>query len=137
MAKSNLARIAVAAILIAAWSLLPFLQQAEAQTNGLTVTTGLPFSQTWTGTQNIVVNVPAAPPGSLLLSVSYVDGVGIYNSGCSCYAQQGSGYNPVRLSFDTTKVPDGQHVFYLNIMDFNSGAEYGTYGPVNFTTDNG
>src|ERR1700726_1635947 len=99
MAKSNLARIAVAAILIGAWLLFPFLQQAEAQTNGLTVTTGLPFSQTWTGTHNIVVNVPAAPPGNLLLWVSYVDGVGIYNSGCGCYAQQGSGYGPVRLPY--------------------------------------
>jgi hypothetical protein len=135
--KSNLVRIAVAAILIGAWSLLPFLPQAEAQTNGLTVTTGLPFSQTWTGTQNMVINVPAAPPGTLLLWVSYVDGVGIYNSGCGCYAQQGSGYGPVQLPFDTTKVSNGQHVFYINVTDFNSGAEYGTYGPVNFTTNNG
>jgi len=137
MAKSSLTRIPAAAILIGAWSLLPFSHQAGAQTNGLIVTTDLPFSQTWTGTQNIVVNVPAAPPGNILLWVSYVDGVGIYNSGCGCYAQQGSGYSPVRLPFDTTTVPNGQHVFYLNITDFNSGAEYGTYGPVNFATDNG
>src|ERR1700675_4046366 len=137
MAKSNLTRIPVAAILIGASSLLPFLRQAKAQTNGLTVTTDLSFSQTWTGTQNIVVNVPAAPPGNILLWVSYVDGVGIYNSGCGCYAQQGSGYGPVHLPFDTTKVPNGQHVFYLNIIDFNNGPEYDTYGPVNFTTDNG